>query len=565
MHIARLRLTLGIVLAVLAGGSRTASGTARLSYVGHVPGPPSIAIALSPDDAHVYVLTTEPSSVHAFARDPLTGGLTAVGSVAAPADESAEALIVSPDGLHVYAGGDTIATFGRNPATGVLTAAGTAGFGATSLAISPDGAHVYATEGDGVEVWSRDGVTGALSFVEQHDDPDGPGGSVRLSHAGPVTVSPDGASVYVPSYYESALTVFARNAGTGMLTPVQLLLNGMGGISGDALRGPRGVRISPDGLHAYVAAGITHTAHDAVLALYTRNPGDGTLTPGPSWPNLLLPGPKEFRLDSLVMSPEGGWLYATSRFVTGLFGSSTPGALKVFRRDPGTGTVEEMEDLIDAQEAFALDDPLGAVPSADGRHLYTTSGEATVVILRTTAAACSPTPQPACRQPTQPGAASLTLADEVDDSRDNVVWQWARGAATPFAALEDPRARTDLALCLYDAAGLRLRIDVPAAGVCNSKARVCWRRAGSSLNPKGYTYRDNYLTPDGAGSAKLRAGDTGRAKILVNAKRERVPMPSLPLTPPVVVQLQATNGECWGAVYSMPTRNDVGGVTARSD
>ena len=42
-------------------------------------------------------------------------------------------------------------------------------------------------------------------------------------------------------------------------------------------------------------------------------------------------------------------------------------------------------------------------------------------------------------------------------------------------------------------------------------------------------------------------------------------MPSLPLTPPVVVQLQATNGECWGAVYSMPTRNDVGGVTARSD
>ena len=44
-----------------------------------------------------------------------------------------------------------------------------------------------------------------------------------------------------------------------------------------------------------------------------------------------------------------------------------------------------------------------------------------------------------------------------------------------------------------------------------------------------------------------------------------VRMPVLPLTPPVTVQLQGANGQCWGATYSAPSVNDTGEFKAQTD
>ena len=47
----------------------------------------------------------------------------------------------------------------------------------------------------------------------------------------------------------------------------------------------------------------------------------------------------------------------------------------------------------------------------------------------------------------------------------------------------------------------------------------------------------------------LRAGGPGQAKAVFKAKGDNVPTPVLPLTLPVLAQLQATNGQCWGTAH----------------
>jgi len=44
-----------------------------------------------------------------------------------------------------------------------------------------------------------------------------------------------------------------------------------------------------------------------------------------------------------------------------------------------------------------------------------------------------------------------------------------------------------------------------------------------------------------------------------------LPDPLLPLALPLRVQLQASNGECWEAVYSTSLENDAAGFRAQSD
>jgi len=51
----------------------------------------------------------------------------------------------------------------------------------------------------------------------------------------------------------------------------------------------------------------------------------------------------------------------------------------------------------------------------------------------------------------------------------------------------------------------------------------------------------------------------------VKAAMGTIPMPPLPLTPPVRVQMQASNGECWEATYSAPLKNDPSLFQARAD
>jgi hypothetical protein len=63
----------------------------------------------------------------------------------------------------------------------------------------------------------------------------------------------------------------------------------------------------------------------------------------------------------------------------------------------------------------------------------------------------------------------------------------------------------------------------------------------------------------------LKPGVAGKASIKLKAKGENLAVPALPLVVPVSHQVRASNGNCWGADYSLPAINSVSSFKSRSD
>ena len=166
-----------------------------------------------------------------------------------------------------------------------------------------------------------------------------------------------------------------------------------------------------------------------------------------------------------------------------------------------------------------------------------------------------------CRTPTGVPRSSLQLVDKSPNTGDKLVWKWTRGAATTLADFGDPLASTAYSVCVFDQGGNRLllRSDVPAGGVCGTRA--CWR----SLGPKGFKYKDSERTPDGIDSLRLTPGAAGKAKIKLKGRGSNLTLPALGLTTPARVQLQAGNGQCWEASYSSAIKNTTSQFKAKSD
>ena len=240
-------------------------------------------VTVSPDGQHVYVTGNSDDALAVFSRNAVTGELTfvefkqdGVGSV--DGLNAAREVIVSPDGNHVYVAGyddDAVAVFSRNTMTGVLTfvevqqngVASVDGLdGVSGISISPDGNYVYTASefGDAVAVFSRNSSTGQLTFVEFQAD--GVGGVEGLDGSHSVSVSPDGNHVYVASLVDDAVAVFSRDAQTGSLAFVEVLQDGINLV--DGLNGAKGVTVSPDGNHVYVAS-----IADNAVAVFSRDNG----------------------------------------------------------------------------------------------------------------------------------------------------------------------------------------------------------------------------------------------------------------------------------------------------
>ena len=331
------------------------------------------AVAMSPDGAHIYAGGTTDNALAVFSRDSSTGALTFVQAVFDGAGGVVDGLAmvqgvaVSPDGAHVYAAGytdDAVAVFTRNVATGALTFVqrqrnGYGGIttmnGAYGVTVSPDGAHVYVASAlsNSATVFSRDAATGALTLVEAHVD--GLGGITSLAGAETVVTSPDGAHVYVAAQGDNAVTAFSRDAATGRLTLVEFKKDGTAGV--DGLAGVQGVTVSSDGAHVYTAS-----HDDGAVAVFGRNATTGRLTfvevhkdgvngvdglTGAEW---------------VTASPNGTYVYGVS---------DSEDAVVVFSRNATTGAltfVELYREGIDGIDG--LDGASEAVVSPDGVHLY---------------------------------------------------------------------------------------------------------------------------------------------------------------------------------------------------
>lgn len=243
------------------------------------------AIVISPDGAHVYVAGARDDAVASFARDGTTGALTFLeaqkeGAAGVAGIRYARALAITPDGQFLYAAGqksDAIAVFKRNTLTGWLTFVEVQHQGVLdvsgiaeplALTVSPDGAHLYVASGDqsAVTVFVRDGMTGHLTLLPVDADAD-----LGVVGIHSVAVSPDGAFVYATRQDDDAIAVFRRNRTTGALTFVDIVSQGVDGA--DGLYGVFWVAMSPDGRRLYAASTLGHA-----VAAFERNPVSGSLT-----------------------------------------------------------------------------------------------------------------------------------------------------------------------------------------------------------------------------------------------------------------------------------------------
>ncbi len=320
------------------------------------------SVAVSPDGRHVYVVMTD-ALLAVFARDLRTGVLRHLethydGFDGVSGLYGARHLTVSPDGAHLYVVSSprdlerpSLAVFGRDATTGGLSfveslagaSDGAPLSGAGFLLVSPDGRHLYVAAFAGVLTYARDPSTGELSFAGVHDG---------LTNS--IAASPDGRYLYAASKWGAVLKVLARDAGTGMLSLVEVFPDAAGG-----LRGAVAVSVTPDGRHLYLAG-----YNDDSVAAFTRDTATGTVGFVAAYE-----GDVEGDADglegaeSVAASPDGRHLYAVSRY----------GDVAALSRSPETGELEFIAAYDESDGFDGLDDAASVAVSPDGRNVYVAS------------------------------------------------------------------------------------------------------------------------------------------------------------------------------------------------
>jgi 6-phosphogluconolactonase (cycloisomerase 2 family) len=393
----------------------------------------SAYLGITPDGKNVYVSARNVDAVAAFARNRTTGGLEQLPgtagcisdsgapiegcAVAAGLDRPAQ-MASSPDGKNLYVGGtysNSIVSFTRNPETGELTQTGcftdvdrpdpdcvtTPGMRTpTGVTISPDGAFVYvaAYDSDAIAWFSRDLATGALTPAGCVSKAVIAGCATRapgIDAATAIAISRDGASLYVASPDSNSIAAFARDPATGALTSVGCISGDDGAgrdpacAAGHEVDYPQFVAIAPDGLHVYVSATDVHT-----IIILARDPITGALTQSGCVSDIDdAVGVCDLPAVGLDL-PLGIAITSTGRFVyTGAFGY---GSVASFERDPASGMLSQFGPCYSTEDDDCLIEPqLGRAGfialSPDDRQLYVNApNSSTVSVFARTTSSTAP-------------------------------------------------------------------------------------------------------------------------------------------------------------------------------
>jgi hypothetical protein len=159
-------------------------------------------------------------------------------------------------------------------------------------------------------------------------------------------------------------------------------------------------------------------------------------------------------------------------------------------------------------------------------------------------------PQPICKASTAPDKSIVIVKNTTDDTKDSFHWRWKKGADTNPSELGDPTNGQDISVCMYDEStatpALLFRATIPAGGL--------WTPTSS-----GFRYKDANASADGVAVVSLKSGLDGKASVKVKGKGVHLSdrphgIPAAPLTLPLRVQLQGTNGFC------VETRHDAGTI-----
>ena len=236
-------------------------------------------LAISPDGRSLYAPGDSDDAIAAFSRDPATGRIVFAeaeldGAGGGNGLEDADAVVISPDGKHVYVGAGSdraVTVFNRNAATSELAFVETqqdqseggldpgSGPGRSS-ARQPDGKQIYAAARQQLVRFDRNASTGALTLAELEadgvDDPTDPGGIAEVD-ADTIAISADGEEIYVAG--DSTLATFSRDKATGALSFIEVEHEGAddptdAGPKVDGLGGIEAIAVSPDDRFLYAAA-----------------------------------------------------------------------------------------------------------------------------------------------------------------------------------------------------------------------------------------------------------------------------------------------------------------------
>lgn len=249
----------------------------------------------------------------------------------------------------------TDTTYVNNPATLFFVEAQKNGAGnvqglqgVIALTLSPDSNYLYAAgfKDNAVVVFSRASTDGKLSFVQALFN--GKEGIDGLTAPTGVSLSPDGAYLYVSSLNDSAVSVFKRDTLTGKLTFVEAQKNSVGGVTG--LSGAFAVRATDK--HVYAAG-----ASDKAIALFNRDSNTGKLTFVEAKSDKNLDG-----VSALTLTPDGLQLLAAS---------VNSDSLTLFNRDPNTGSLSLLQTVVNqADNIQGLDGTSGVLVSPDNKFVY---------------------------------------------------------------------------------------------------------------------------------------------------------------------------------------------------
>jgi len=172
--------------------------------------------------------------------------------------------------------------------------------------------------------------------------------------------------------------------------------------------------------------------------------------------------------------------------------------------------------------------------------------------------ACSPAPLSGCREQVVAKRGAFRFRKASTPSSNSLEWRWSEGQSTSSAEFGDMFTETSYALCVYDGSQNTQPLFsavVPPGGTCGREAIPCWRelRAGKEAPVR---YLDRNAAADGIRQIRLKPSDNDRARIGVKGTGAELALPDTPLDPPVTVQLQTSNGECFTATYEAFVRKN---------
>jgi hypothetical protein len=162
-------------------------------------------------------------------------------------------------------------------------------------------------------------------------------------------------------------------------------------------------------------------------------------------------------------------------------------------------------------------------------------------------AACAPSPASGCAAAPR---GKIAVRDKADDPRDVWSWTW-RDGTLGASELGSPAHETDVAICVYDAAGVLVG------------GSLLHGLPGWTTLPKGFRYADATLARRGFRKVRVKYG-AGSARVQALAKGAGAGVPPLPATFPVTAQLvNLDSGACWQSVFTTPSRNEPGRLVAK--